>query len=1061
MKQVKKPQLVIYKSSAGAGKTFMLAFNYIDRLFSLSGKNRHREILAVTFTKKATAEMKSRIVNELSKLANGEESDYISMLKKNHVDLSDKMIKTTAENLLIDLLQDYGYFAVTTIDSFFQQIIRSFVRELNLQGAYNLELDGEQIMQKAVDDYFFNIPDNENDPQLKALKRVIDNNIDNDKNWNPKKEILKLSKEVLKESFQFNQDKVEKELEDPVSFDDYVNKLWRIKANFLNEFIFHRDEIEKILELNGLSKDDFKGGALTPIYTAEDKLYVLFAEKNITKAFINFAADAMNGLDKKDRTDSLKVKIAEDIQPHVKAIYELLTLTKGKDYLSATIILNYISLLPILKGVSQKVKDANQELNRLPISDTTAMLNELIKCSGDTPFIYDKIGTKIKYYMIDEFQDTSGMQWDNFKPLIKESLDSGGESMLVGDVKQSIYRFRNSDSDLLAINVEQDSNFKDKNKVEVLGDNWRSYKNIVMANNEIFKKLADAMQEDYNQVTGTQNSKITTIYNSLEQNPKKKDEGYVQIKAIEAKNSDELKSVEGLKHIPELINDAISRGVRPNDIAILVRENKEIKAVTQALFANGINVTSNEGMLLINAIEVRIIIDLLKLQLCPDISSYKFNLIYDYSLLNGMSIPEALAYASDNFDKKDEKLSTLSYKGESLQNYISTIIRKLELYKRESARPYLLAFEDILYQYETKYSSDIYSFLDWWGEKETEATVQLPAAPDAVQILTIHASKGLEFDVVIIPFCNWDKAAPTNPNKQGIIWVETDHQFEKDDNMSVLPIKHEPRMASSHFKEDYDAELLDCYIDNLNITYVAFTRAVKELYVYLPYKNNKKGVSYVGIGQIIYSILEKDYQQDDDILYQLGEKVEYKDDEKETTSTKVSYQDIVPEHVLNTSIKLPSRDYFHIDDDELEVKVNLGTLMHEILSRIRVQTDTEDIIAEMVMQGRLSKNDENIVRKELSDLFTFIADQDWFSDKWQILNEQSIILSDGTTRRPDRLLINQETKEAVIIDWKFGSKEHSQYNVQVTEYISLLNGMGYKTKGYLCYATLKKIVEVN
>lgn len=1037
MRVMKETKLTIYKSSAGAGKTYTLVENYIDRLFSIDGNNAHRRILAVTFTKKATAEMKARIINDLSKLAKGEKSPYADSLKEKYK-LNDEQLKERTKKILIDLLQDYNFFQVSTIDSFFQQIIRSFARELGLSGAYNLEIDGNQIMHRAVDDYFFNIPNDIKDPRVKALLDVINKNIDEGKNWNPKEKIYTLSKELLKEKFQINQHRIEEALADPNKLTNYKKQLLELQEKFFADCEGVRIRLQNILNENGVNTSDFKNTVMNPFFYKESMILDKFSAGKITNDFSNFLDDYSAAVRRvRGGQDERLLGVAAQFQPLAVELSHLILGNRAKDVVTARVILKYLSYLSILKEISQCVRDANEEFNRLSISDTTTFLNQIISQS-DTPFIYDKIGTRILHYMIDEFQDTSTMQWENFKPLISESMDQGGENMLVGDVKQSIYRFRNSDSNLLGSQVV-DKDYNGRCDLLNLPKNWRSNKAIVETNNLIFNSLAKEMQNECNNKTGLSSTKITDIYNNSAQEIHNTDDGYVQIQFVE--NKGKLDRV-NLDHIISYLDDVFQRGIQPCDVAILVRENKDARAVTDFLLAKGINVMSNEGMTITAAAEVRVILDMLRCVVEPENKVARFYLQYDYAISMGKSVDEAICLASRNEVKIDEVESK-----DSLKEYVTAIIGTLDLYKNEAARPYVLAFEDKVYQYETKFAADIYSFLTWWDEVGNKGTVPLQAASDAVQVMSIHASKGLEFDVVIIPFFDWERA-----NKGGtienILWVNN-----PNNEVCILPVNHSSDLSKSDFADDYKEELQDLYIDNLNIAYVAFTRAVKELYVVAPTEDGKVG----NMGSKLYSVLSGNNKLDENKMYHKGEKVINNKEKNTSDNNALGYRNTSEEHKVDLNIKLPSRDYFS-DETDISKIVNLGIIMHEVLCNVKTKNDEQRVLDELLMSGRVTKDEYEIIKREIEQWHNVIKDRDWFDESWQVLNEQDIILKDGTTRRPDRLMI--KGNEAVIVDWKFGRKETNKHIEQVQEYINLLQSMGYKAKGYLCYITLRKIVEV-
>ncbi len=934
--------LKVYKSSAGAGKTYTLAGHYIDLLFSLRGRNRHRRILAVTFTKKATAEMKDRIIKSLSKLARGEKKDYALDLQ-NKYHLTDEQLSQQASDILVDLLQDYGAFAVSTIDSFFQQIIRSFAKELNLPGSYNLELDSTNILSSAVDDYFYDLPSDLHDERVSSLMQVVSDNIDDSKAWNPKDTILSISAELLKEAFQ----------------------------------------------------------------TYEKQLFEVLSQPDALKHFREQLVELQNGEDKCLR-------------------------------LSADAVLKYLSYMRILQDISMHISKANQQLNRLPLSETNALLLDVIAQQEEAPFVYDKIGTRISHFMIDEFQDTSRMQWHNFRPLIRETLARGESNLLVGDVKQSIYRWRNSDSSLLQEGVMRDFPHLVEDN---LPHNWRSYKTIVEQNCQLFQQLAVLMQDAYNQKGKTASNRIIAMYSSVFQKTTKSDQGFYSIRFVEAKNKDVAYDAI-LSQLPPLIRDLLSRNIKAGRIALLVRRNAEAQILADTLLAAGIKVMSNEALLVTSSLEVRLVIDLIRLQIIPDDKILRFQTAYEYALVTGKDHKEALSWALH-----DAALPQIPV-ASSLEEQVQTIITCLKLGRNPSALPYLQALQDRIYDYTSKYAADAYSFLDWWDATGSKSNIRMQQTDDAVQILTIHKSKGLEYDAVIVPFCDWSVGGG---NQRSIMWLHSD--VEPFCRMPVVPVNYNDTLKDSIFRDDYLRELENLYIDNLNLTYVAFTRAKKELYVFAPYKMNKSGESLATMGGMLHKMLGDQLVDD---KYEKGERVMHSSEENHSVPLDFFATDIPLGASLQ--VKLPSRDYFFREkENDLNSRVNLGSLMHELLCNMRYADDM-DQVDKMLREGKLREEDLPVIHTELDRFRHLVASTDWFDPKWHVISEQDILLQDGSVRRPDRVMICGN--KAMVVDWKFGYAQPEQYDEQVREYMRLIGEMGYEVSGYLCFVNLRLIKQV-
>lgn len=1034
--------LTIYKSSAGAGKTFTLVGNYIDLLFSMHGKNRHRKILAVTFTKKATGEMKARILKELSLLATAGDSKYANDLKAKH-NIDDGTLQRQATLMLNDILQDYSAFAVNTIDSFFQQIIRSFARELNLPGAYNLELDSDRIRQTAVDDFFFYLPADDNSQYLGMLLNVVEDNMEEGNRWNPKQTILDLSEELGKETYQEHRKELEAVLCKKAAIWQFRSALRQLKEEYINKYRSIEAEVKDLLD--GIEESEFKNAknVFAPFHWTERDILDAIKGKKTYTTLAKFVSDPQSFV----KLPAHK-SIAEALQTPAQ---RLLSLIEGEDvklYVTATLVLEHIAYLPLLQAVQEYIQKANTELNRLPMSDTNALLQDVVSQQEESPFIYDKIGTRISHYMIDEFQDTSLMQWRNFRPLVREASARGESSMIVGDVKQSIYRWRNSDSTLLQYQAKSDCNAAD---APTLLDNHRSSRAIVEANNHIFKLLSAAVQKEYTDKSKSESTRINDIYADLRQEIKSDKVGYVRMEFLAAAIKDEGRKAVAAR-LPDLVKDIKARGIRGGQIAFLIRNHKDAQLISDTLLAADIPVTSAEGLYINSSAEVRLLIDMLRLSLTPDDEILRFMASYEYNLLSCTTANEALQKTLSN----DTQLPVLP-SAPTLEEQVAAAIRSLGLDKREQARPYLQALQDKVYAYTSKYAADLYSFLEWWQEKGDKASIQMQQTDDAVQIVTIHKSKGLEYDVVIVPFCDWDGAKVSN-NHKNILWVKP--KTQPFDSMPVLPVNFSKEMAKSLFFEEYNCELENLYIDNLNLTYVAFTRPKQELYVFAPdtekETKNDKSIKTDNMGGMLRSVLQSELQ---DGVYERGERGQMMAEEQQAEE-QIPYETTEVEEHAALQIKLPSRDYFlHEGDNGLQSRVNLGSLMHEVLCQVVHSGDETKVVQRMVREGKLTDDDLRIVETELKNIRELVSTTDWFSDKWQVINEQDILKSDGSARRPDRLMLCG--KQAVIVDWKFGYVCSDDYVRQVREYMHLLGEMGYEPEGWICYVSRREMVRVD
>ena len=540
--------LTVYRASAGAGKTHKLTGEYLTLLFT--GPGAFRRILAVTFTNKATDEMKTRIVDELYNLASGRKSDYVELLKSAY-SLTEIQVRKQAAQILIDILHDYSAFNISTIDRFFQQTMRAFTREIGLQGGYGIEMDQELVLTTAIDNLLSDLEKPESKDLLGWLLRFAEDKIESGGEWNLRKDIMALSREVFKESYKAFSEAVGRDIEDKKALEDYKNELYGIIRSVEATAKELGERGLAILNKYGLKVTDFKGGSRSPL-TLLDRL-VQGEMKEPSATFIGLA-DNLDGCFTK--TVSLGTRqiigcaFEDGLNDCIKGIISLFgNLTA---YNTAREIVRYYYTLGILTDVSRQIAAYREEKNVMLIADTTELLSKVIEGS-DAPFIYEKTGTHVDHYMIDEFQDTSGMQWNNFRPLIEESLAHSRDNLIVGDVKQSIYRFRNSDWKLLDEQVQADFSPEVVHE-ETLKDNWRSCRNIVEFNNALFTTLPGVLQAVYNEALSVSSlseeqraaffTKIMSAYDKSFQQvppPFMQKDGHVRIEFLSGDNEKDWK----------------------------------------------------------------------------------------------------------------------------------------------------------------------------------------------------------------------------------------------------------------------------------------------------------------------------------------------------------------------------------------------------------------------------------------------------------------------------------------------------------------------------------------
>ncbi len=1074
-------QIRIYKASAGSGKTFNLARDYITLL--LEKPFNYKRILAVTFTNKAAEEMKSRIISELYNLADNRGSDHVHYLTKK-LEKDEKQIRSDAEKVLYNILHDYGHFSIFTIDAFFQQILKAFTREIGIQGGYRLEIEEDQVLQDAIDRI---IRDIENDTQLKQwLISFAHEKMQSGKSWHIRNDLSVLAEELFKESFNKHEKKLFDVLSDHQSILQYRNTLIKIKNTFEERISdFHKKAYE-IIQKHGITENDFKGKTRSPF-----NLFNKFRQGDFTvsDARIKAMEDETSWYTKTN--PSQQDKIVNCLHDGLLSTYkEMIRYAEeqGILYDTAQGILKQIYTLGILHAIHQHIYEITKEQNIFLLQDTGKLLKEIIG-ENDTPFVYEKIGNVYDYLMIDEFQDTSITQWENFIPLFVNNMSKGFSNLVVGDIKQSIYRWRNSDWSILSEKIEKTfSHFSiDKRSLQY---NWRSLGNIVSFNNTIFLSAKEKLQEIiYNETLPGQNiknsEKIKHAYEDYFQEiPMDKNEGkgFIQVSFLEAEKYYENTLDQTVKHIETLQQ----KGVPASNIAILTRKRAEGEAIAAHLYQHKnsgqalkdvcYDVVSNEVLRIEKSLAVRIIITVLTYLTNRKDQLIKTSLLH--LLKENGSDPiktEENIYLYDK-EKTNETIfrifGNLSIKDHSLYELAEQIFSILKLNEKKEEIPYLDKFMDVIYQYGQNYNNDIYSFLQWWEEKGVNEALSVSENQDAIRIYTIHKSKGLEFDAVIIPFADW--SFDYGNFNQPILWC---HPEESPFNaFPVVPMKYSDTKKSLYF-EDYLEEKTNYIVDTLNVFYVGATRARNNLIILTkqvandtPATQNRtlNSLLYQSITEIRettpvdektkgYISLNKYWDEERKTFTYGSITPSSPSKEKQHTHILAEYPSTIMNKNDNLRLKNHGNDFFEQGSESAGM---IGTTLHTIFNKVREPEDFDTEIQEAFYEGLLNESQMKNLSSSIKKAFeTNPQANDWFAPDVQIFNEREILTPGGDVFRPDRVVISE--KGIDIIDYKFGKREHPQHKEQIKNYASLLQQMGYTpVRTYLWYVTLEKIEEV-
>ena len=1073
MVQDKNDNLKIYRASAGSGKTFTLALEYIKLL--IANPEAYRKILAVTFTNKATGEMKERILGKLYGVANGLASaaDYTARIKQQLPQYSDEQIRVKASKALENILHDYGHFRIQTIDAFFQSVLRSLAKELDLNGDMEISLDGEELLNNAVDAYIKKLePETQ---QIDQVVRYIEDKMSNGSKWKVDKEIKDFAKNILREEYQQRGETLrqEMELDNGAALETFYREVTALKKEIKATATSIGTHFFELAQ--GYSSKDFKYGE-KGIWGVFDKM----RQGNIVNITPTRAALADN-----------PSQISSTC-PHNDEIAELISrsIPLHKRMINCTLSLEHYHQLAMLNNIAATLKEENTRENRFMLAETTHLLSTMLDKSAT--FIFEKIGTEIDHIFIDEFQDTSKLQWTCFKVLLEEVLSRGNFNLIVGDVKQSIYRWRNSDWNIMnniGSYFRRDQTTFANQDVTIDGTtykstNYRSDRRIVAFNNALFRASVKNIAGTYEEFVGINGIKdIEAAYSDVEQatplpQPGKKEkpwQGYAQVCLLKKENEEDKFNDLAIKELMTTLHRLFEvEKVAPRDIAILLRSRQnKIDLVVDAFNKEfpDLKIVSDEAYRLSSSQYVRLVIAALRYIATPDDKVNIANLIRLYNTVtaNGNAI-EGDAVGEDIATLLPNRLSEAleHLKGLPVYELIEQLFALLDVGNSSEEEAYVYAFLDCASQYINSRNADLNKFLAAWDETLKDKCVPAESI-DSVRVMTIHKSKGLEFHTVIIPFCDWTLTG----DGRNILWCEPNEA--PYNNISLLPINSKKDMAESIYKEDYNKEYLYQIVDNLNILYVATTRAKSNLIMFSDNTSNKANKISDLLNKVIPDlIIDGGTYDKEQQLFCYGEIVPSKESTGQTEekadnpfeekprveNLPFSYFDSRIE--FRQSRELARFLVFDSEEKQQQAYIAEGELMHLVMSDIERECDLESALKKtLLLKGLIATEKQyDRIRNQLTRNLNHPKVKEWFNGSYKLFNERAILVAgdEEKSRRPDRVMIKGDT--AVVVDYKFGH-ESDEHSTQVRLYMELLRKIGYKNvSGYLWYMYNNEIKEI-
>lgn len=1096
--------LRIYKASAGSGKTFTLAVEYIALL--AINPLEYQNILAVTFTNKATTEMKQRILSTLYAIAHGLQSadSYVENILANlkarqdsplyqeepwHsvlAEMNRATLQARAKEALENIIHDYSRFHIETIDSFFQGIVREIANELELSVKMKVELDETEVLSDAVDQIVSNLK--EGSSEFRTIIGFIEEKIRENRSWQVEETVKEFGRNIFKENYLIHGEGVRKKITDFGVISQYRSLINAFLVQKKEAVIASGKRLRSAYDDSGMTEKD---GSKT-IVSFIDKVcnYTITEPSNQSRGTFSdtieeYTMNADKWFKKTSKNHlSLQPSVENLLMPMLRQLFEL-----HDDYVAhlhtVTAIGQHLYSLMLLNKISSTIKTINESGNRFLLPETANFLRNVIN-NQDIPFIYEKTGAVIKHIMIDEFQDTSVLQWGNFKSLILNSLAMDGSCLIVGDVKQSIYRFRNSDWQILN-NIEQDTELRNHMEQIPAKFNYRSSKRVVEFNNDLFTRAVHILKEEC--------PALITAYDDVVQSAKKdEDAGYVRVENIDYHDIDLNEPPEvwekgisadygeaTLQRIQAAVKELMEHGVPLHDITILVRTNKEVPLISDYFDAHQdvlpVKIVSDEAFSIGASPAINLIICVLRVLANPDSKLHLAALKYHVK-----ELPSAFS---------EQACEELRFK--PLPEQVEAICQIFHLDTMPGQDAYLLFFSDVVAQFMEDHHADLDTFLQAWDEKLCNKTIP-NGTSDGVRIMTMHKSKGLEFHSVIIPSCSW----PIKPKDKEVMWCIPHHA--PYDQVPLLPISVNKAKDDSIFADDRREEELRTLVDNINVLYVAFTRAKHNLIILTgnkidaPLDAATDGHSAIDSAQsfLIKAMPPQIKQHDVEgviTVYQCGHIVPAIE-QKETKEKNPMQGDFSPISVAYTSRPSVAQfrqsyesDLFMTEDSPSMQRhaqrirlISIGNLYHSIFENIHTIDDIPHAIQLLESKGCFTTLlDAREAETTVTKLIRCISHEhpQWFSPDWQVLNERAILFLEQqqpTIRRPDRVVVNGQ--QAIIIDYKTargtvsktmdGTLVPPTKNLQqIEKYKLLLTQIGYTDiKAYLWYIFDDAVIEL-
>lgn len=1063
--------LIVYKASAGSGKTYTLAAEYIARLLA-GDPEAFRHVLAVTFTNKATAEMKERILQRLWELGHAG-GGFMEAIRERLPALTEDEIRERAAKALSAIIHDYDHFRVETIDSFFQSLLSNLAHELGLAASFKVEINDKDVIGKAVDRLMEQLP--ERPDVLSWVLSYIRERIDENKRWDITREVKQLAGNLLKEKLLLHGQELETALADGQRLREYRRTLQEMADEARDHMHNAAEQLDDEVRAQEGGYALFSRGSTLETYIGN----ILAGKPEEPKSTVlAYLSAPENWLRKADQKKAGLMELAERLRQTLLVVEDLRE--RGTKVVnSCELSIRHLNPLRLLGEIGKVMNDINEENNRFMLAKTPLLFSRLVG-SDDASFVFEKAGTTFRHVMIDEFQDTSPLQWENFKKLLIENMATGNGCLLVGDAKQGIYRFRGGDWSIMERIAGEFRNGTPE--IRNLGTNFRSDETVVRFNNRFFQAAAKLLDE---QAAG--NQEVEKLYADVCQESCGKPGGYVRIAiapvrrtnspAADASSEDAWCMEDDLA---TQIRRLHSEGVPYEEMAILVRYNRSAVGLLEhfAEACPDIPLVSDEAFLLSSSVAVQLLVHALRYLKDPTDTIARAYVAHRYQvgILREAITWQEVAERGDSllpaaFTEQRNALCAMP-----LYELCERLIRLFDIGRIKGSDPYVAYFLDKVLSLAQDGPADIARFLDHWDEALSAKSIPSGKA-DGVHILTIHKAKGLAFHTVLLPHCDWDLE---KDRRDDLLWCEP-HQAPYD-GLPLVPVTPGKAAIQSVYAHDYEQEHRARRIENLNLLYVAFTRARHNLLVWC--KAKEAATTATTMGDVISQSLgqEKPTGDGDNIYI-------YEEGCPARTAPSAPLPDIQPEGQNPNPLEIrpeteemafgsydarvtfrqsnSAKEFVGLLSGEASTPqaeyIGRGKLLHKLFSAIRTPADIDRAIDEMVATGILNgKADQEALRRFVRKRIAHPVVAPWFDGSWQLFNECTILSRDASgrplARRPDRVMVGNG--RTLVVDFKFGNP-HPEHEEQVREYARLLSHMGHQgVEGYLWYVYSGEVKSV-